>query len=149
MGPEDIELHSGDLEDRPYTVVGPLYARVGASTAISKSPTIEDVNFKLREEASKVGANAVVFVSYKRGISASSWKALSAKGTAVITWADTTTCPECAEEVKLAAKKCKHCGATLPANPPTRPPAAWYPDPRGEARMRYWDGDVWTEQTAK
>jgi uncharacterized membrane protein len=28
------------------------------------------------------------------------------------------------------------------------PPADWYPDPRGEARLRYWDGSQWTDQTA-
>lgn len=27
-------------------------------------------------------------------------------------------------------------------------PADWYPDPRGEARLRYWDGAVWTDRTA-
>lgn len=27
-------------------------------------------------------------------------------------------------------------------------PADWYPDPRGEARLRYWDGSAWTSYTA-
>ena len=27
------------------------------------------------------------------------------------------------------------------------PPANWYPDPRGEAELRYWDGNQWTEHT--
>jgi hypothetical protein len=27
-------------------------------------------------------------------------------------------------------------------------PADWYPDPRGEKRLRYWDGTQWTEHTA-
>ena len=26
--------------------------------------------------------------------------------------------------------------------------ADWYPDPRGEKRLRYWDGNAWTEHTA-
>jgi hypothetical protein len=26
--------------------------------------------------------------------------------------------------------------------------ADWYPDPQGEARLRYWDGDAWTDRTA-
>lgn len=30
---------------------------------------------------------------------------------------------------------------------PTKP-AAWYLDPRDEARLRYWDGKAWTERTA-
>ena len=32
--------------------------------------------------------------------------------------------------------------------PPSLPPAGWYPDPRHEARVRWWDGAVWTEHTA-
>jgi len=28
------------------------------------------------------------------------------------------------------------------------PPAGWYPDPQGEARLRYWDGTGWTGQTS-
>jgi hypothetical protein len=26
-------------------------------------------------------------------------------------------------------------------------PADWYPDPKGEARLRYWDGAAWTDHT--
>jgi Protein of unknown function (DUF2510) len=38
-----------------------------------------------------------------------------------------------------------------PAEPPAAhagPPAGWYPDPQGLARLRYWDGAAWTEHTA-
>jgi hypothetical protein len=28
------------------------------------------------------------------------------------------------------------------------PPAGWYPDPQGQARLRYWDGIGWTDQTS-
>jgi uncharacterized protein DUF2510 len=28
------------------------------------------------------------------------------------------------------------------------PPAGWYPDPQGEARLRYWDGAAWTDRTS-
>jgi hypothetical protein len=27
-------------------------------------------------------------------------------------------------------------------------PADWYPDPKGETRLRYWDGATWTDHTA-
>jgi hypothetical protein len=32
--------------------------------------------------------------------------------------------------------------------PPSLPPADWYSDPRGVARLRYWDGNAWTEHVA-
>lgn len=43
--------------------------------------------------------------------------------------------------------------AAAPATPPPPPPAdapaaAWFPDPKKEARLRYWDGAAWTEHTA-
>jgi uncharacterized RDD family membrane protein YckC len=28
------------------------------------------------------------------------------------------------------------------------PGAGWHPDPRGEARLRYWDGSQWTDHTS-
>jgi hypothetical protein len=28
------------------------------------------------------------------------------------------------------------------------PPAGWYPDPHGQAELRYWDGTTWTEHTS-
>ena len=40
-----------------------------------------------------------------------------------------------------------------PEPPPSPQPAAgpaadWYPDPKGEKRLRYWDGATWTDHTA-
>jgi hypothetical protein len=35
-----------------------------------------------------------------------------------------------------------------PAAPAASHPADWYPDPRGEARLRYWDGSAWTSHTS-
>ena len=29
----------------------------------------------------------------------------------------------------------------------SNPPPNWYPDPKGEAELRYWDGNQWTEHT--
>jgi hypothetical protein len=34
------------------------------------------------------------------------------------------------------------------AAPQPSPPADWYPDPHGQARLRWWDGSQWTDQTA-
>ncbi|MBV9213646.1 MAG: DUF2510 domain-containing protein [Actinobacteria bacterium] len=41
--------------------------------------------------------------------------------------------------------------AGIPPEPPAAhagPPAGWYPDPQGLARLRYWDGAAWTEHTS-
>jgi uncharacterized protein DUF2510 len=35
-----------------------------------------------------------------------------------------------------------------PAPPIAGPPAGWYADPRGQSRLRYWDGAAWTEAAA-
>ncbi len=37
-----------------------------------------------------------------------------------------------------------------PENPEStgNPPAGWYPDPYGQPVTRYWDGTMWTDQTA-
>jgi uncharacterized RDD family membrane protein YckC len=39
--------------------------------------------------------------------------------------------------------------ATAPAAAPAQHPAGWYADPRGEARLRWWDGSAWTEHVAQ
>jgi len=38
-------------------------------------------------------------------------------------------------------------GLLLGRSAATTPPG-WYPDPQGEARLRYWDGSGWTGQTS-
>jgi hypothetical protein len=107
-----IEIHTGD-PGRPYKSLGSIQARVGAATALSKTPTLEDVNFKLQEVAASKGANGVINVTYDRGVSLMSWKALTARGEAVIFESDERACPECAETIKMAAVKCRFCGASL------------------------------------
>jgi hypothetical protein len=39
-------------------------------------------------------------------------------------------------------------GAAAAAPAASGPRADWYPDPQGTARLRYWDGTQWTDQTA-
>ena len=112
MNIDDIEIHAGDI-DKVYVVIGTIKAKAQAATAFSKTPTLEDVNFKLREVALKMGVNSIIKVEYSRGVSSTSWKALKATGVAVKVESDEKACPECAEIVKKAATKCKHCGAEL------------------------------------
>jgi hypothetical protein len=80
---EDIEIHV-DKPDREYEAVGPVEAKVTAPTAFSQAPTLDQVNAKLREEAIALGASAVIDVEYKRGVTLTSWKALAARGVAVV-----------------------------------------------------------------
>lgn len=112
--PTHVEICLGNL-DRPYKVLGPIKARVTAGAGWNKARTTEDVDSKLREVALKMGANAVIGVTYERGISATSWKALTAHGTAVVAESDERTCPHCAETIKRAAKVCRFCGRDVPA----------------------------------
>jgi hypothetical protein len=39
-------------------------------------------------------------------------------------------------------------GSAVPNRVSQLPAADWFPDPKGEARLRYWDGKRWTEHTA-
>jgi tRNA(Ile2) C34 agmatinyltransferase TiaS len=54
-------------------------------------------------------------MNYHRGISLTSHEVLKATGLAVVAESDESLCPFCAEAIKKAAKKCKHCGADLTA----------------------------------
>jgi putative heavy-metal-binding protein len=108
----DIAIHAGSIE-QPCKVIAEITAKVSKGTFLSKSPTIEDVNFKLQEQASKLGANAVIAVTYGRGMSLISYEVLKAVGTAVIVESGEIQCPFCAEKIKRAARKCKHCSSDL------------------------------------
>jgi uncharacterized protein YbjQ (UPF0145 family) len=110
----DIGIHADDIA-QPYKILGEITAKVSKASLFSSSRTIEDVNFKLQEEASALGANAVINVSYSRGMSLMSYEVLKAVGTAVIAESDEVQCRFCAETIKRAAKKCKHCGSDLTA----------------------------------
>jgi hypothetical protein len=110
----DIAIPTGGI-DQPYKTVSEITAKVSKGSLLSKSPTIADVNFKLQEQASQVYANAVIDVTYSRGMSLMSYEVLKETGTAVIVESDEIDCPFCAEKIKHAAKKCKHCASHLSA----------------------------------
>ena len=107
-----VEILTGGT-DRPFTKIGVVKAKVAKASLFSKSPTLEDVNYKLQEEALRLGANAVLYVSYDRGMSLTSYEVLHTTGTAVTLEAEDTKCPYCAETIKRAAVRCKHCSAEL------------------------------------
>jgi len=135
---EDIEIFTDAAVGRPYRELGPIKARVAAATLFSRARTLDEVNQKLREVAARMGANAVINVMYDRGISAMSWKALTAYGTAVVTETDEKQCPFCAETIKRSAKVCRFCGRDLPqdtaAAPGTSPPLPDFNESQGPDR---------------
>lgn len=84
VSPERILITDGDIADRPYTVLGDISVTVNKTTVFHADPTKEMVNEKLKEEAAKLGADAVIHVRYGTvGISMMSWGSLDGKGRAV------------------------------------------------------------------
>jgi len=72
-----------DIMDRPYTILGDVSASESPMMLFSKVDKA-DVVIKLREEAAKMGADAVVYVTYTEH--EGSWKSrahIEAKGKAV------------------------------------------------------------------
>lgn len=113
MRVDQIEIHDGEPE-QPYERVGDVRVRLGARTALHQAPTLEQANARLREQALRIGANAVVHVIYKRGPIPSSWKGLTATGIGVRLVADEKQCPYCAEMIRREAIRCRHCASDLP-----------------------------------
>ncbi|MBJ7442862.1 MAG: heavy metal-binding domain-containing protein [Sphingobium sp.] len=112
MKVEEIEIHAG-TPSFAFTAVRRLEVKCEATTALSPAPTVEEANGRLRTMAAKVGANAVIEVEYKSGVSMTSWKSMKATGLAVIRESDERPCPVCAETIKRAASKCRFCGADV------------------------------------
>ena len=79
-----ILVTQDDIADRPYTVLGDLEVTVNKMTLLHPDPTRESIDAALREEAAKIGADAVILVRYGTvGISLMSWGSLDGQGRAV------------------------------------------------------------------
>lgn len=82
--PDTILLTKEDIFDKKYEVVGDLRVTVNKTTLFHADPTPTLVDVKLKEEASKLGADAVILVRYGTvGISFFSWGSLDGQGRAI------------------------------------------------------------------
>lgn len=80
----EIQLTESDITDRKYERLGDLTVTVNKTTAFHADPTKEMVNDKLKAEAAKLGADAVIHVTYgNTGVSFFSWGSLEGKGRAI------------------------------------------------------------------
>jgi hypothetical protein len=79
-----IPVTPDDLAGRPYHVVADLSARAHKATLFSHDPTPADVDRKLRAQAERLGADAVILVRYGTvGVGATSWGVLEGRGRAI------------------------------------------------------------------
>ncbi len=82
--PSQIVVMEGDITDKPYDVVRDLVVTVNKTTVFHPDPTQALAEEKLRESASKIGADAVIYAEYDPvTISLFSWGSLEARGKAV------------------------------------------------------------------
>lgn len=82
--PGQVILTTQDITDRPYQVISDIEVTVNKATVFHANPTPALADIKLREEAAKVGADAVIKVQYSDvHVSFLSWGSLDAKGQAV------------------------------------------------------------------
>ena len=83
--PDQIQIIEGDVTDRPYKSLGDVAVTVNKVTIFNADPTRDMVNQRLRNEAAKLGADAVIQVRYGTvGISPLSWGSLDGKGRAIV-----------------------------------------------------------------
>lgn len=81
---EDIILTTKDITNKKYTVIADITTSVRKTTLLNSDPTEANVNIRLKEKAAKLGADAVILVSYgKVGVGLTSWGVLEGKGRAV------------------------------------------------------------------
>ena len=82
--PDRVILFEGDIPDRPYEALGDISVTVNKITIFHPDPTKDMVARQLREEAAKLGADAVIHVRYGTiGIGVASWGSLDGKGRAI------------------------------------------------------------------
>ena len=82
--PSQVLLYDLDITDRPYTTLGEVSASVTKLNPWGEEPTQAQVEAKLKEEAAKKGADALIYVRYtKVGVSYNRWNGIEGKAQAV------------------------------------------------------------------
>lgn len=80
----EILVTEKDLADRKYSTIADIEVTVNKTTIFNADPTRDAVDMKLREEAARLNADAVILVRYGSvGVSFMSWGSLEGKGRAV------------------------------------------------------------------
>jgi uncharacterized protein YbjQ (UPF0145 family) len=81
---DQIQVIEGDVTDKPYKSLGDVSTTVNKVSIFNADPTRAMVDQRLRTEAAKLGADAVIQVRYGTvGISPLSWGSLDGKGRAI------------------------------------------------------------------
>jgi len=79
-----VPVFADDITDKPYKIVGPVSAGVRKATIFSKSPSQQKIYNEVWERGEKMGADAVVNVTYGDAeISLDSWGKTRALGFAI------------------------------------------------------------------
>jgi hypothetical protein len=112
MRVDSIVIHIGK-PDFEFQVIRRLEARCEASASHKATPTMDEVNAKLREMAAGQDADAVIDVHYSSEMTATSVKLMTATGLAVRRLSEEVPCSNCNETIKRTATQCSHCGHTL------------------------------------
>ena len=73
----------GTIGHRKYKEIGEIEAQVKKSMAYHPDPTEEQANVVLSEKAKRLGADAVINVTYESKKSYTSWGVITARGIAV------------------------------------------------------------------
>ncbi len=82
---DKVALFEGDVSDRAYETIGDISVTVNKTTIFHPDPTRDMVTERLKEEAAKLGADAVIHVRYGTvGIGFVSWGSLDGKGRAIV-----------------------------------------------------------------
>ena len=80
----EIIITENDITDRPYIMLGEISVSASKLTVFNKDPTRKDIDERLRNEAAKLGADAVIFTRYVAPtITFTSWGTMKGNGRAI------------------------------------------------------------------